>query len=104
MGNSLNTHVKQKLQRSLFLEAQTPLIQFVVDLLHNKLYNKSKANPQQTYNESRTNRNSTPNPQHLDMSRCCGFIVDSTVNPQQIELVEFGFRQVVDLWRCSQSQ
>ena len=29
----------------------------------------------------------------------------STASPQQIELVEFGFRQLVDLsWHCSQSQ
>ena len=54
---------------------------------------------------------SKTNPQHLDMSRCCGFVVDSTLysisttSAQQIKLVEFGFRQVVDLsWHCSQSQ
>ena len=29
----------------------------------------------------------------------------TTTRPQQIEILEFGFRQVVDLsWRCSQSQ
>jgi hypothetical protein len=28
------------------------------------------------------------------MSRCCGFVVDSTTNPQQIETVEYGFRLV----------
>jgi hypothetical protein len=46
------------------------------------------ANPQQIHNFS-------TNPQHLDMSRCCGLVVDSTANrnsgvwlstcPQQIE-------------------
>jgi len=55
--------------------AQSPLIQFVVDLL----YNKSTANS--------------------------SIYSKSTTSPQQIELVEFGFRQVVDLaWHCSQSQ
>ena len=49
--------------------AQTPLIRFVVDLLYNKLYNK------QIHNKSTTNRSPTTNPQHLDMSRCCGFVV-----------------------------
>jgi len=36
---------------------------------------------------------------------CCGLYSKSTTSPPQIELMEFGFRQVVDLsWRCSQSQ
>ena len=43
------------------INAQTPLIRFVVDLLYNKLYNKST-----------TNRS-------------------PTTNPQQIEAMEFGF-------------
>jgi hypothetical protein len=46
----------------LFLKAQTPLV-------------KPTANPHK----------STTNPQHLDMSKCCGFVVDSTTNVQQIE-------------------
>ena len=63
---------------------QTPLIRFVVDLFTTSC---------------------TTNPQDLYMSRCCQFVVDSTANPQQIELVKFGFWQVVDLsWRCSRSQ
>jgi hypothetical protein len=37
---------------------------------------------------------STTNPQHLEMSRCCGFVVDSTTNPQQMGTVEYGFRLV----------
>jgi hypothetical protein len=52
-----------------------------------KLYSKSTTNPQ-LFSKS------TTNPQHLDMSRCCGFVVDSTTNPQQIETVEYGFRLV----------
>jgi hypothetical protein len=71
-------------------KAQTPLVQFVVDLSYNKLYSKSTANPQLFY-KSTTNRQlfdkSTTNPQHLDMSRCFGFVVDSTANPQLIETV-----------------
>ena len=35
---------------------------------------------------------------------CCELYSKSTTSPQQIELVEFRFRQVVDLWHCSQSQ
>jgi hypothetical protein len=46
--------------------AQTPLVRFVVDLLYSK---------------------STTNPQHLDMSRCFRFVMDSTTSPQQIEQV-----------------
>ena len=30
---------------------------------------------QQIHNKSTTNRSPTTNPQHLDMSRCCGFVV-----------------------------
>jgi hypothetical protein len=37
---------------------------------------------------------STANPLHLDISRWCGFVVDSTTNPQEIETVEYGFRLV----------
>jgi hypothetical protein len=45
-------------------KAQTPLIRFVVDLLSTfQLFDKS-----------------TTNPKHLDMSRCCGFVVNSTTN------------------------
>jgi len=40
------------------------LVRFVMDLLYNKLYNK-------ILNKSTTNRRSTINPKHLDMSRCC---------------------------------
>jgi len=52
----------------------------------------------------------TTDPQKIhNILTCCGFVVDlyskSTTSSQQIEIVEFGFRQVVDLsWRCSQSQ
>jgi hypothetical protein len=28
------------------------------------------------------------------MSRCCGFVVDSTANPQQIESMEYSFRLI----------
>ena len=52
----------EAMQRKTY--AQTPLIRFVVDLLYNKLYNKST-----------TNRSPTTNRQHLDMSRCCEFVV-----------------------------
>ena len=31
---------------------------------------------QQIHNKSATNRSPTTNPQHLDMQRCCGFVVD----------------------------
>jgi hypothetical protein len=44
-------------------------------------------NPQQIHNSS-------TNPQHLNMSRCCVFVVDSTTNPQQIEAMQHGFRIV----------
>jgi len=56
--------------------AQTPLIRFVVDLLYNKLYNKST-----------TNMPSTTNPQHLDMSSASGYNKSKccTTNPQQME-------------------
>ena len=33
-------------------KAQTPLIRLVVDLLYNKQYNNSTANPQQVHNKS----------------------------------------------------
>jgi hypothetical protein len=52
---------------------------------------------QQIHNKSTTYRlvdKSKTNPQHLDMSRCCGFAVHSTTNPQQIETIEYGFRLV----------
>jgi hypothetical protein len=58
-----------------------------VDLLYKKFYSKSTTNPQQIHSF-------TTNPQHLDMSRCCGFVVDSTTNLQQIETVEYGLRLV----------
>jgi len=51
-------------------EVKLHFIRFVVDLLYNKLYNKSTTNPQQI-------ESCTTNPQHLDMSRCCGFVVDA---------------------------
>jgi len=50
------------------------LVRFVMDLLYNKLYNK-------ILNKSTTNRRSTINPKHLDMSRCC---TTSTTSPQRI--------------------
>jgi hypothetical protein len=33
----------------------------------------------------------TTNPQRLDMSKCCRFVVNSTINPQQIETVQLPF-------------
>jgi hypothetical protein len=72
------------------------------------LYSKSTTNPQQIYNKSTTFRlfdKSTTNPQHLDMSRCYGFVVDSTTNPQQIETVEYGLRLVHNKSKsCTSSQ
>jgi hypothetical protein len=52
---------------------------------------------QQIQNKSTTFRlfdKYTTNPQHLDMSGCCGFVVDSTTNPHQIKSMEYGFRLV----------
>jgi hypothetical protein len=50
------------------------------------LYNKSTANPLlQLFDKL------TTNPQHLYMSRCCEFVLDSTTYPQQIESMEYGF-------------
>jgi hypothetical protein len=65
-----------------------------------QIHSKSTTNRkglQQIHNKSTTNRKPTTNPQHLDMSRCCGFVVGSTTNPQQIERVEYSFRLAVDL-------
>jgi len=52
---------------------------------------KSTTNPQQL-------QSCTTNPKRLDLSRCCGFVVDSTINlrVQQIKAMEFGFQLVVD--------
>jgi len=47
-----------------------------------QIHNKSTTNPQQIESctaKTTTNLPSTTNPQHLDMSRCCGFIVDKVV-------------------------
>jgi hypothetical protein len=63
-------------------KAQTPLVRFVVQQLEQQIHNKSTAN-------SRLFNKFTTNPQHLDMSRCCGFDVDSTKNPQKIESMAF---------------
>jgi hypothetical protein len=60
---------------------------FAVRQVVQQINNESTANPQQIHNFS-------TNPQHPDMLRCCGFVVDSTANPQQIKTVEYGFRLV----------
>ena len=85
-------------------KSQTPLIWFVVDLLYNKLYNKSMTNPQQiescttnpqqvhnksgVYNKSTTSR-------HVEMlynkSKAAS---KSTTNPQQIEEMEFSYKDI----------
>jgi hypothetical protein len=71
------------------VKAQTPLVRFVVDLhtTNSQLFDKSTTNPQLF-------EKSTTLSQHLDMSRCCGFVVNSTAIPQQIETVGYGFRLV----------
>ena len=58
--------------------AQTPLIRFVVDLLYNLLYNKYTTNPQVQMSTTNPQQieSCTTNLQHLDKSRCCGFVVD----------------------------
>ena len=63
-------------------------IRFVIDLLYNKLYNKSTKNPRQIYNKSKAvqqiHNKSTTN-------------LASTTNPQQIEAMEFSYDL---LWIC----
>jgi hypothetical protein len=59
-------------------KAQTPLVRFVVDLLYNKLYSKSTANPQQIHSFS-------TNPQQIH---------SFSTNPQQIHSFSTTFRQI----------
>jgi len=47
----------------------------------------STANPQQI-------KSCTTNPQHLDMARCCGFVVGATTNPQHLNILTW--QDVVD--------
>jgi len=83
------------------------VVQLVVHQIHNKLYNWSLGIIQHTHNKS------TTNPQQIHNILTCQDVVDLLWTLQQIhnkstakiDIVEFGFRQVVDLsWRCSQSQ
>ena len=54
------------LRQAMCTKSQTPLIRFVVDLLYNKLYNKSTTNPRQIHNKSK---------QCSLTTTCCGFAV-----------------------------
>ena len=66
----------------LNINAQTPLIRFVVDLLYNKLYNKSTTNRnvvQQIHDKSIAYNKSTTSG-HVEMWICC----TTNPSPQQI--------------------
>jgi hypothetical protein len=55
---------------------------------------KSTTNPQQIHNFPTNPQLMDKSTTNLDMSRCCGFVMDSTANPQEIETVEYGLRLV----------
>ena len=91
---------------------------FVVDLLYSLLYSKSTTNhisPNSTcmiccgfgvqQAVQQIHSKSTTSWHDKMLWICYGLYSKSTTSPQQIEIVEFGFWQVVVLsWRCSRSQ